>query len=88
MNIQNILDALKTDGTGITIEYFKITLPAASADEPPSVIEGAKCVDCGKPFKEFTWQGKNFDAATASEWSKNKNGRALCWNCAKKQESA
>ena len=44
-----------------------------------------KCEDCETPFKPFPYQGKNYDARTAFEWSTKKNGRALCLECATRQ---
>lgn len=43
------------------------------------------CELCGKPFINFDWNGKHYTAADAFEWSKRKNGQALCKNCSKKE---
>ena len=43
------------------------------------------CEKCSAPFKEFDWNGKHYDAKTAYEWSKKKNGGALCKKCADSQ---
>jgi DNA-directed RNA polymerase subunit RPC12/RpoP len=85
MNIQAIIDAIKSDGAGVTIEYFKISLPAAAADGQPSLVtKEYKCEDCGKPFEPFTWKNNNYTAENAYSWSIQRNGRAICLNCAKK----
>lgn len=43
------------------------------------------CESCGKPFTDFDWKGNHYTAADAYEWSKKKNGRALCKSCADKE---
>lgn len=91
MNIQNILEAIKSESSGMTIEYYKITIPASSAaadEQPPGVLEEYKCESCGRPFKPFTWRGQDYSAETAFSWSLKKNGRAICLGCVKKQETA
>lgn len=46
------------------------------------------CESCKKPFTDFEWNGKHYTAADAYEWSKKKNGRALCKSCAEKEKKA
>ena len=92
MNIQNLIDTLRAGGKEITIEYFKITLPAeqpSAADERPSTVASEpKCESCGRPFKPFTWKGADYTAETAYSWSLKRNGRAICIGCVKKEATA
>lgn len=56
-------------------------------DQPKEKKKEYKCDCCGKPFTEFTWDGKHFTAGQAYEISKRKNGKPLCKSCADKQSS-
>ena len=56
-------------------------------DQPKGKQKEYKCDSCGKPFTDFTWNGKHYTAGQAYEMSKKKNGKPLCKSCADKQKS-
>jgi hypothetical protein len=91
MNIQAIVDALKNI-PGAKVSFVEISFPEtealAAADERPSTPSEYKCESCGKVFEPFEWNGKNYSAQQGYNFSKKKNGRPLCYGCAKKQEKA
>lgn len=44
-----------------------------------------KCVSCGKEFKPFTSNGKDYTAGQAYHITEKKYGRAICIDCRKKE---
>ena len=44
-----------------------------------------KCVSCGKEFKPFTSNGKEYTAGQAYHITEKKYGRAICIDCRKKE---
>lgn len=54
----------------------------AALDNTPMILT---CACCGKPIQDAMYKGKRVSNTHIAKTTKEKYGRLLCWDCAKKQ---